>query len=88
MRYAELVYYGQWFHPLREALDAFVDSTQQTVTGSVRLKLYKGTVLPAGTTSPYSLYQEELSTFGEDEVYTRRIRRSSMLRLPMKVIAR
>jgi argininosuccinate synthase len=89
LRYAELVYYGQWFHPLREALDAFVDSTQQTVTGSVRLKLYKGTVLPAGTKSPYSLYQEELSTFGEDEVYDQADAGGfiNCFGLPMKVIA-
>jgi argininosuccinate synthase len=73
-RYAELVYFGQWFHPLREALAAFVDQTQQTVTGKVRLKLYKGNVFPAGTTSPYSLYQEELSTFAEDEVYNQATR--------------
>jgi argininosuccinate synthase len=69
-RYAELVYDGVWFSPLREALDAFVDVTQRTVTGTVRMKLYKGNCTPAGTTSPYSLYNEELATFGRDEVYT------------------
>jgi argininosuccinate synthase len=68
-KYAELVYFGQWFHPLREALDAFVNETQKTVSGKVKLKLYKGNVIPAGTTSPFSLYEEELSTFGEDVVY-------------------
>ncbi len=68
-RYAELVYNGQWFTPLREALDAFVKSTQQTVTGSVKLKLYKGNIINAGTTSPYTLYSEEIATFSEDHVY-------------------
>ena len=67
--FAELVYNGQWFTPLREALSAFVDSTQQTVTGKVRLKLYKGNIIKAGVWSDYSLYSEELATFGEDSVY-------------------
>ncbi|HZK39926.1 MAG TPA: argininosuccinate synthase [Clostridia bacterium] len=69
LRYAELVYFGQWFTPLREALDAFVDKTQETVTGDVKLKLYKGTMTNAGVTSPYSLYSEAFATFDEDEVY-------------------
>ena len=69
LRFAELVYYGQWFTPLREALSAFVDSTQETVTGDVKLKLYKGNIIDAGVTSPYSLYDEEIATFDEDEVY-------------------
>lgn len=69
-RYAELVYDGVWFSPLREAMDAFVDKTQRTVTGTVRMKLYKGNCTPAGVISPYSLYDEELATFGEDEVYS------------------
>ncbi|MCL2513268.1 MAG: argininosuccinate synthase [Oscillospiraceae bacterium] len=68
-KYAELVYFGQWFTPLREALDAFVDKTQETVTGEVKLKLYKGNIINAGATSPYSLYSEAIATFGEDEVY-------------------
>lgn len=68
-KFADLVYNGQWFTPLREALSAFVSATQQHVTGDVKLKLYKGNIIPAGTTSPYSLYSEELATFGEDEVY-------------------
>ena len=68
-RFAELVYFGQWFPPLREALSAFVDSTQETVTGDVKLKLYKGNIIDAGVTSPYSLYDEEIATFDEDEVY-------------------
>ena len=68
-RFAELVYFGQWFTPLREALSAFVDKTQETVTGSVTLKLYKGNMINAGVTSPYSLYSEEIATFDEDHVY-------------------
>ena len=62
--FAELVYNGQWFSPLREALSAFVDKTQETVTGKVRLKLYKGNMINAGVWSPYTLYSEELATFG------------------------
>ncbi|HHV31224.1 argininosuccinate synthase [Caproiciproducens sp. LBM24188] len=69
IKFAELVYFGQWFTPLREALSAFVESTQQTVTGEVKLKLYKGNIIDAGVTSPYSLYDEEIATFSEDEVY-------------------
>ena len=69
LKFAELVYYGQWFTPLRDALSAFVDSTQQTVTGDVKLKLYKGNIIDAGVTSPYSLYDPEIATFDEDEVY-------------------
>lgn len=69
-RYAELVYDGVWFSPLREALDAFVEITQKTVTGKVRMKLYKGNCTPAGVVSPYSLYDKELATFGQDDVYT------------------
>ncbi len=69
IRFAELVYFGQWYTPLREALSAFVDSTQERVTGHVRLKLYKGNMINAGVWSPYSLYSEEIATFAEDEVY-------------------
>ncbi|WP_312643516.1 argininosuccinate synthase [Hydrogenoanaerobacterium sp.] len=69
IKFAELVYYGQWFTPLREALSAFVETTQQTVTGEVKLKLYKGNIIDAGVTSPYSLYSEEIATFGEDNCY-------------------
>lgn len=65
--YAELVYNGQWFTPLRKALDAFVESTQQTVTGTVKLKLYKGNITNAGVESPYSLYSENIATFGESD---------------------
>lgn len=68
-KYAQLVYDGLWYTPLKEALDAFINQTQETCTGTVKLKLYKGNCLPAGTTSPYSLYNEEYVTFGEDEVY-------------------
>ena len=68
-KYAELVYNGLWFTPLREALAAFVSSTQQNVTGEVKLKLYKGNLINAGVTSPYSLYSEEVATFDEDNVY-------------------
>ncbi len=67
--FAELVYNGQWYTPLREALSAFVDSTQKNVTGKVKLKLYKGNIIKAGVWSDYSLYSEEIATFGEDNVY-------------------
>ena len=65
--YAELVYNGQWFTPLREALAAFVDKTQEKVTGTVKLKLYKGNIIKAGVWSDYSLYSEEIATFGESD---------------------
>ncbi len=68
-KFAELVYDGKWFTPLREALSAFVDSTQEHVTGDVKLKLYKGNIIDAGVESPYSLYDEDIATFSEDEVY-------------------
>ena len=67
--FADLVYNGKWYTPLREAMSAFVDSTQETVTGDVKLKLYKGNIIDAGVTSPYSLYDEEIATFDEDDVY-------------------
>lgn len=69
LKFADIVYNGQWFTPLREALSAFVDSTQETVTGDVKLKLYKGNIINAGVTSPYTLYSEEFASFGEDDVY-------------------
>jgi argininosuccinate synthase len=69
LKYAELVYDGKWFCALREAMDAFVNETQKTVTGTVRLKLYKGNIISAGAKSPYSLYSQEYVTFGEDQVY-------------------
>ena len=65
--FAELVYNGLWFTPLREALSAFVDKTQERVTGTVKLKLYKGNMINAGVWSPYSLYSEEIATFGESD---------------------
>ena len=65
--FGELVYNGQWFTPLREALSAFVTKTQEHVTGTVKLKLYKGNMINAGITSPYSLYSENLVTFGESD---------------------
>lgn len=67
--YAQLVYNGMWFTPLREALDAFVDSTQGPVTGIVRLKLYKGNIIPCGRKSAFSLYREDFATFGQEDVY-------------------
>ena len=69
LEYADLVYNGQWFSPLREAMTAFCEKTQQTVTGTVKLKLYKGNIIGAGMTSPYSLYDPEIATFDEDNVY-------------------
>lgn len=68
-KYAELVYNGLWFSPLRKALAEFVKSTQKNVTGQVKLELYKGNIIDAGVTSPYSLYSEEFATFDEDSVY-------------------
>ncbi|OPX48892.1 argininosuccinate synthase [Clostridium thermobutyricum] len=69
LKFADIVYNGQWYTPLREALSAFIDKTQETVTGDVKLKLYKGNIISAGISSPYSLYSEEYATFDEDEVY-------------------
>jgi argininosuccinate synthase len=65
-QFGELVYFGKWFTPLREALSAFVDKTQETVTGDVKVKLYKGNIINAGVTSPYTLYDEEVASFGDD----------------------
>ena len=89
LKFAELVYYGQWFTPLREALSAFVDSTHQTVTGDVKLKLYKGNIIDAGVTSPYSLYDPEIATFDEDEVYNQADADGfiNLFGLPIKVYA-
>ena len=67
--FGELVYNGQWFTPLREALSAFVDKTQERVNGTVKLKLYKGTAYPVASRSEYALYNEEFATFSADEVY-------------------
>ena len=88
--FADLVYDGKWFTPLREAMSAFVDSTQQTVTGDVKLKLYKGNIIDAGVTSPYSLYDEEIATFDEDEVYDQNDSAGfiNLFGLPIKVRAK
>ncbi len=88
-RFAELVYFGQWFTPLREALSAFVDKTQEYVTGDVTLKLYKGNMINAGVVSPYSLYDEEIATFNEDEVYDQKDSAGfiNLFGLPIKVQA-
>ena len=69
IKFADLVYNGQWFTPLREALSAFVDKTQENVTGEVKLKIYKGNIINAGVKSEHSLYSEEIATFGEEDVY-------------------
>ena len=89
IRYGELVYDGMWFSQLREALDAFVNTTQQTVTGTVRLKLYKGNIMSAGSKSPYSLYSQEFVTFEEDEVYNQADAEGfiNLFGLPLKVRA-
>lgn len=71
-KYAELVYYGLWFSPLKKALDAFIDETQKQVTGTIKLKLWKGHCIPIGRKSPFSLYQEDLATFEADEVYNQK----------------
>lgn len=89
-KYGEIVYNGQWFTTLREALDAFVDKTQETVTGDVKLKLYKGNIINAGTTSPYTLYSEEVATFDEDNVYNQADSAGfiNLFGLPIKVKAK
>ncbi len=89
VKYAELVYNGMWFTRLREALDAFVKVTQEPVTGSVRLKLYKGNVIIAGRKSPYSLYREDYASFGEEDVYNQQDAHGfiQLFGLPMKVEA-
>ncbi|MDF3005732.1 MAG: argG [Oscillospiraceae bacterium] len=90
LKFADLVYNGQWFTPLREALSAFVDSTQKNVTGEVKVKLYKGNIMGAGTTSAYSLYSEEIATFGEDTVYDQMDSKGfiNLFGLPLKVQAK
>jgi argininosuccinate synthase len=89
VRYGELVYDGMWYSPLKEALDAFVDSTQATVTGTVRMKLYKGNIISAGAKSPYSLYHEGFVTFGRDEVYNQQDAEGfiNLFGLPLKIRA-
>ena len=88
--FADLVYNGQWFTPLREALSAFVDKTQENVTGTVKIKLYKGNMIKAGAWSDYSLYSEEIATFGEDHVYNQADSKGfiELFGLPIKVQAK
>ncbi|SHI60455.1 argininosuccinate synthase [Desulfosporosinus lacus] len=89
LKYAEIVYDGVWYSPLREALDAFVNVTQKNVTGTVRVKLYKGNCTLAGVKSPYSLYNEAYATFGEDGVYDQKDAGGfiNLFGLPLKVRA-
>ena len=90
IKFAELVYDGKWFTPLREALSAMVDSMEETVTGEVRGKLYKGSVTPAGAKSPYSLYNEEIASFGDShELYSHKDAEGfiNLFGLPLKVRA-
>ncbi len=88
-QFGELVYFGKWFTPLREAISAFVDKTQENVTGEVKLKLYKGNIINAGVTSPYSLYNLEIATFDKDEVYNQKDSEGfiNLYGLPIKVRA-
>ncbi len=89
LRYSELVYNGQWYAPLREGLDAFMDSIQQNTTGESKLELYKGRCYNAGVTSPFSLYNPEFATFGEDAVYNQKDSEGfiNLFGLPMTVAA-
>jgi argininosuccinate synthase len=89
LKYADLVYNGQWYSPLRQAFDAFVNVTQANMTGTVRLKLYKGNVILVGRKSPYSLYREDYATFGEEDVYNQEDAEGfiKLFGLPMKVQA-
>lgn len=89
IKFSEIVYDGQWYTPLREALSAFIDKTQEKVTGQVKLKLYKGNIINAGVISPYSLYSEEIATFNEDEVYNQSDSTGfiNLFGLPIKVAA-
>ena len=90
VKFSELVYDGNWFTPLREALSAFVDSTQETVTGEVRLMLYKGSITPAGAKSPYSLYNEDIASFGDSkDLYSHKDAEGfiNLFGLPLKVRA-
>jgi argininosuccinate synthase len=89
LRYADLVYNGQWFTPLREALDAFVRETQKTMTGAVRMKLYKGNIILVGRKSLFSLYREDYATFGQEDVYNQKDAEGfiRLFGLPLKVRA-
>jgi argininosuccinate synthase len=73
LKYSELVYYGLWYSPLKEALDSFVDATQKNVTGSIKLKLFKGSCIPVGRKSPHSLYKKELSTYGKEDKFDQKL---------------
>ena len=88
-KFADIVYEGKWFTPLREAVQAFVDSTQEYVTGEVKFKLYKGNIIKAGTTSPYSLYSETLASFTTGELYDHHDAEGfiNLFGLPLKVRA-
>ncbi len=88
-KFAELVYSGEWFTPLREALSAYFDSVNETVTGQVKLKLYKGNIMPAGSTSPYSLYNESMASFTTGELYNHKDADGfiNLFGLPLKVRA-
>ena len=89
IKFADLVYNGQWFTPLREALSAFVDKTQENVSGEVKLKIYKGNIINAGIKSEHSLYSEEIATFGEEDVYNQHDAEGfiNLFGLPIKVKA-
>lgn len=89
LKFADLVYNGQWYTPLRKALSAFVDSTQETVTGDVTLKLYKGNIIPCSVTSPFSLYSSGMATFDEDDCYNQSDSEGfiNLFGLPLKVRA-
>ncbi|KAA3613981.1 MAG: argininosuccinate synthase [Calditrichaeota bacterium] len=88
-KYASLIYNGQWFTPLRESMEAFIDKTQEHITGTVRIKLYKGNCIIEGRKSPYSLYREDLATFGEDDIYDQKDAEGfiNLYGLPLKVKA-
>lgn len=90
IKYAQLLYDGLWYTPLKQALDAFIDSTEETCTGQIKMKLYKGNCIPAGIKSPYSLYSEEIATFGEDDVYDQKDAEGfiHLFSLPLKTNAR
>ena len=90
IKYAQLLYDGLWYTPLKQALDAFIDSTQETCTGQIKMKLYKGNCIPAGIKSPYSLYSEEIATFGEEDVYDQKDAEGfiHLFSLPLKTNAR
>lgn len=89
IKFGEILYNGQWFTPLREALSAFVDKVSENVSGEVKLKLYKGNITPASITSPYTLYSEQIASFGEDDSYDQNDSAGfiNLFGLPIKVAA-